>query len=212
SIKDSRLSFTSGLFNDLKHLNLMEETKMKSTRKRTRRGLAVLVLAVFCLSGYLASTWSHSTVDAAAARAARVALDDAAARFQAEPTVENAAILNDARIAFSRAVAADPSYLKANPHPTLALSARIQIDAFHKMKSELTPAQRKIGSRLLISAMKRENRLPLGLESLRTSVKLSKAGNAVVDITVTSRIPGLKALDRFNPTVKSAVGRHIRAE
>src|ERR1051326_6941124 len=122
---------------------------MQRLNKRTRLGLALLALIVFGVTCWQVSNWPGSTVHASAAtRALRVALDDAAAQFMADPTPETANLLNDARVAFLKAAAADPSYNAANPNPKIGLSAMVQIQALRHMKRNLTKTQKKIGSRL----------------------------------------------------------------
>ena len=185
---------------------------MQSSGKRTHRGLALLALLVLGVTCWLVWSWSDSAVRAAAPRASLKALDDAAARYQADPTDANARQLNEARVVFDKAAAADPSLKSRTASPRVALSAMVQMQALKAMKSALTTSQKKIGSRLLIVTRRQEGKLPLVLESLRTRVETSKAGNAVVDITVTSRAAGLKVLDPYNFTIISAVGHTIRAE
>jgi len=186
---------------------------MHTSRKYGYRGLALLALMVFGFACWQASNWSDSTVHAAAVRASRTALDEAALRYEADPSNLNARLLNEARTVFASAVAADPSYAKANPNPTVAPSAMVQLQALRGLKGSLTNVEKKIGSRLLIVLAKRTGRLPVVLDSLRTSVETAKVGdNAVVDITVTNRIAGLKALDHYNFVIRSALGKTIRAE
>ncbi len=184
---------------------------MFKPKKPTHRGLALLVLIIFGIACWQTSNWSSSAVHAAAIRASRAALDEATAMFRADPTTETASHFNEAREAFEKAAAADPAYAKSSAPLTMAPSALLQIEILENFKGSLTAVQKKIGSRLLIADRKRQNRLPLGLESLRTTVQTSK-GNAVVDIAVTNRIAGLKALDPYNFVIKSAVGKIIRAE
>ena len=185
---------------------------MHKSSKRTHRGLALVALAVFGIACWQASNWSNSAVHAAAISASRAALDAATARFKADPTTETAAQLQEARKHFARAAAADPANARSGAVQTMAPSALLQVEILQKMKSGLTMTQRKIGSRLMIAAGKQQGKLPLGLESLRTTVETSKGGDALVDLAVTSRIAGLKALDRYNFVIRSAVGKTIRAE
>lgn len=185
---------------------------MHKTKKRKHRGLALLALLVFGIACWQTSSWSNSSVHAAAAiRASRAALDEATEKFKANPTPETAAQLQEARKHFASAAAADPAYAKSSAPKGLAPSAALQLGILRSLKSSWTPTQRKIGSRLLIAMRRQQGKLPLGLESLRTAVE-TKSGNAVVDITVTTRIAGLKGLDKYNFVIRSAVGKTIRAE
>jgi hypothetical protein len=136
-------------------------------------------------------------------------LNEAAARYQAEPTDANAIKLNEARIVFAKAAAADPTF---SAPKTMVLSALVQIQALNSMKSALTTTQKKIGSRLLIVTRKKQGKLPLVLQSMRTSVETSPDGNAVVDLTVTNLTAAVKTLEPFNFKITSAVGHTIRAE
>ena len=184
---------------------------MSTSWKRTPRALALMALIVFGIACWQASNRFDSVATASAVRASRAALDGAAAKFQAEPTTENASLLNEARVAFNAAVAADPSYSSANANATIAPSAMVQIQALSAMKQGLTKPQRKIGSRLLIVSRRQQGTLPAGLESLRTSVETNKKGEAVVDITVTNHTAGLKVLDPYNLDITSSAGNIIRA-
>jgi subtilisin-like proprotein convertase family protein len=181
-------------------------------RKRKNRGLAVLALLVLGLVSWQVSSWTDRSVGAAAPRAAIAALDAAAATYQADPTDANARKLNAARIVFEKAAAKDPTLKIAKPGAPIALSALVQIKALNSMKRALTRTQRKIGSRLMVVARKKQGKLPVVLETMRTSVETSKRGDAVVDLTVTSVAAGMKALDPYNFNITSAVGHTIRAE
>src|SRR4030095_7338835 len=185
---------------------------MHKSRKFTHRGLALLALVVFGIACWQASNWSTSSANAAAITPSRAALDAAAARFKADPTPETAALLQEARKHFEKAAAAEPQHASSKGVQTLAPSALLQVEILKSMKSNLTEDQRKLGSRLMIAAKKRMGQLPLGLESLRTTVQTTTRGDAVVDLSVTSRIAGLKALDPYNFVIRSAVGKTIRAE
>lgn len=185
---------------------------MQTPRGRTHRGLALLALMVLGISSWLAWSWSDPAVSAAAPRAAMVALDGAAARYQADPSDDNARKLNEARAVFEKLAASDPSLKTPAANGQIALSAMVQIQALNAMKSSLTSSQKKIGSRLMIVLRRQQGKLPLVLKSLRTKVELSNDGNAVVDLTVTTRAAGLKALDPYNFKITSAVNHTIRAE
>ena len=183
---------------------------MNRTRRYSHRGLATLALLFFGLGCLQASNWFGSTVHAGAAvRMARAALDEAAERYMADPTDGNARLLNKAREVFAKEAAGDPTSSAAR---TLAPSALVQIQALNSVKSALTRTEQKIGSRLMLVAMKRQAKLPVVLTSMRTSVETTSTGDAVVDITTTSRIAGLKALDPFNLKITSSAGNIVRAE
>ncbi|MBI3649907.1 MAG: S8 family serine peptidase [Acidobacteria bacterium] len=185
---------------------------MSKPQRPTHKGLALLVLIIFAFACWQTSSWSNFAVHAAAIRASRASLDEATAMFKADPTPETASRFNEAMKDFEIAVAADPAYAKSIAPLTLAPSALLQVQILQAFKGSQTAAQKKIGSRLLIVSKKRQNKLPLGLESLRTSVETAVGGNAVVDLTVTSRIAGLKALDAYHFVIRSALGKTIRAE
>jgi subtilisin-like proprotein convertase family protein len=186
---------------------------MQSPRKRTHRGLALLALAVLGFTCWQVWSISDSAVRAERPRASLAALNEAAARYLADPSEVNAQKLNDARGVFEKAAATDPAQKSTTAQPkTMALSALVQIQALNSMKSALTSSQKKIGSRLLIVTQRLQGKLPTVLASLRTSVETSKTGNAIVDITVTNRTAGLKVLDPYNFNITSALNHTIRAE
>src|SRR6266850_2391801 len=133
---------------------------MPKSGKRTHRGLALLALVVFAIACWQASNWSNHAVHAAAISASRAALDEATARFKADPTPETAAQLQEARKHFAKAVKSDPAYAKSGRVQTMAPSALLQVEILQKMKRGLTKAQRKIGSRLMIAARKQLGKLP----------------------------------------------------
>ena len=99
---------------------------MRISNKRTHRGLAFLALVVFGIACWQASNGSNSAVHAAAISASRAALDEATARFKADPTPETAAQLQEARKHFATAAAADPAYARSGVVQTTPPSALLQ--------------------------------------------------------------------------------------
>jgi subtilisin-like proprotein convertase family protein len=147
----------------------------------------------------------------AAAAIVRAALDDAALRYQANPTDGNARLLNGARAQYLAKVKADPASFQTNSQAGPGPSAEVQLQALKEMKRNWTATQRKIGSRLLLASFKQQGRMPLVLESMRTNVQTAQPGTATVDILVTNRVAGLKKLDPFNLTILNSARRQIRA-
>ena len=96
----------------------------------------------------------------------------------------------------------------------IAPSALAQIAALNNFKQQWTPAQRKIGSRLLLAHARRNNALPANLTSLRTSVATNAVGAPQVDIAVTNRSAVLKKLEALgmrDKDVLAAYGNIIQA-
>ncbi|MGH9763932.1 MAG: S8 family peptidase, partial [Blastocatellia bacterium] len=148
----------------------------------------------------------------AAAVMVRGALDDAALKYQANPTDDNARLLNAARAQYQAMFKADPAAFQLNGNVQPGPSAQVQLQAINSMKRTWTATQRKIGSRLLMASLKQQGRMPLVLDSMRTNVQTTRPGATTVDIFVTNRVAGLKKLDPFNLAIVNATGRQIRAE
>ncbi|HUK91175.1 MAG TPA: hypothetical protein VLZ81_12290, partial [Blastocatellia bacterium] len=148
----------------------------------------------------------------AAAAMVRGALDDAAFKYQANPTDGNARLLNAARARYLATYKADPASFRNNGGTQPGPSAAIQLQALKGMKQNWTATQRKIGSRLLLASFKQQGRMPLVLESMRTNLQAAQPGTATVDILVTGRVAGLKKIDPFNLTILNSAGRQIRTE
>ncbi len=171
--------------------------------------LSVLVIG---LVGWQLSQWLSSGVYAATGHASRTVLDKAAFKFQANHTKQTAQLLNQTRAAFNKLVVAKLAHNSTSASMNITRNTLVHMQTLKTLQQNATEAEKKLGSRLLIALRKQQNRLPAGLEALRTEARTSPEGNAVVDIKVINRTAGLKALDPYNFKIENAAGNIIRAE
>jgi subtilisin-like proprotein convertase family protein len=130
--------------------------------------------------------------------------------FRSGRLIQTIAATGAAALVLSMTAAANAAPAGPAAKPTgLPANAAAQIAALQQIKKSLTPAERKLDSRLVVARRERLNAATTkAVPQARTGVAVSKSGTTVVDVSVSAVTPGL--LDRLHAagaTVRYASAR-----